>query len=158
MKIKIGNYPTYRFYHRWLGRFAPKQKVSVKIDPWDTWSMDHTLACIVLPMLKQFKEIKQSSHQVDLKDVPESLHQSDNELEDDGVHEQWDYIIDEMIWAFEQKCRDDWESDYYKYEDDTSKPFVYKLVWKDEKGKKAHQDRMTNGFRLFGKYYEGLWD
>ena len=150
MKIKIGNYPTYRFYHRWLGRFAPKQKVSVKIDPWDTWSMDHTLACIVLPMLKQFKEIKQSSHQVDLKDVPESLHQSDNELEDDGVHEQWDYIIDEMIWAFEQKCRDDWESDYYKYEDDTSK-------WDDEKGKKDHQDRMSNGFRLFGKYYEGLW-
>ena len=21
-----------------------------------------------------------------------------------------------------------------------------------------HQKRMTNGFRLFGKYYEGLWD
>ena len=155
MKIKIGNYPTYRFFYRWLGRFAPKQKVSVKIDPWDTWSMDCTLAHIVLPKLKQFKEIKQSSHQVEPKDVPKALHQSDN---DNVVHEQWDYIIDEMIWAFEQKCRDDWESDYYKYEDDTSKPFVYKLVWKDEKGKKAHQDRMSNGFRLFGKYYEGLWD
>ena len=25
----------------------------VKIDRWDTWSMDHTLALIVLPMLKQ---------------------------------------------------------------------------------------------------------
>ena len=137
MKIKIGNYPTYRFFYRWLGRFAPKQKVSVKIDRWDTWSMDCTLAHIVLPMLKQFKEINQAwggSPQVDLKDVPESLHQSDNELEDDGIHEQWDYIIDEMIWAFEQKCSDDcWPS-------------------------KNHQDRMTNGFRLFGKYYERLWD
>ena len=133
MKIKIGNYPTYRFFYRWLGRFEPKQKVYVKIDRWDTYSMDCTLACIVLPMLKQFKEIKQSSPLVDLKDVPESLHQSDNELEDDGVHEQWDYIIDEMIWAFEQKCRDNWEL------------------------AKDHQDRMTNGFRLFGKYYEGLW-
>ena len=133
MKIKIGNYPTYRFFYSWLGRFAPRQKVSVKIDRWDTWSMDYTLACIVLPMLKQFKERNMGSPQVDLKDVPESLHQSDNELEDDGVHEQWNYIIDEMIWAFEQKCRDDgWPS-------------------------KVHQDRMTNGFRLFGKYYEGLW-
>jgi len=155
LKIKIGNYPTYRFFYRWLGRFAPKQKVSVKIDRWDTWSMDCTLAHIVLPMLKQFKEINQAwggSPQVDLKDVPESLHQSDNELEDDGVHEQWNYIIDEMIWAFEQKCSDDWESEFYKYENDT-----LKLVWNDEKGRIAHQDRMTNGFRLFGKYYEGLW-
>ena len=25
----------------------------VKIDRWDTWSMDHTLAHIILPMLKQ---------------------------------------------------------------------------------------------------------
>ena len=25
-------------------------------------------------------------------------------------------------------------------------------------GMKRHQDRMSNGFRLFGKYYEGLWD
>ena len=133
MKIKIGNYPTYRFYHRWLG-LEPKQKISVKIDPWDTWNMDCTLAYIVLPMLKQLQETKHGSHQVDLKDVPESLHQSDNELEDDGIHEQWDYIIDEMIWAFEQKCRDDWEL------------------------AKDYQDRMTNGFRLFGKYYEGLWD
>ena len=27
----------------------------VKIDKWDTWSMDHTLGLIVLPMLKQLK-------------------------------------------------------------------------------------------------------
>ena len=133
MKIKIGNYPTYRFYHRWLG-LEPKQKISVKIDPWDTWNMDCTLAYIVLPMLKQLQETKHGSHQVDLKDVPESLHQSDNELEVNSTDEQWDYIIDEMIWVFEQKCRDDWEL------------------------AKDYQDRMTNGFRLFGKYYEGLWD
>ena len=25
----------------------------VKIDRWDTWSMDHTLALIIVPMLKQ---------------------------------------------------------------------------------------------------------
>ena len=28
----------------------------------------------------------------------------------------------------------------------------------DDEGIKAHQKRITNGFRLFGKYYEGLWD
>jgi hypothetical protein len=54
-------------------------------------------------------------------------------------------VLDEMIWAFEQKCRDDWMSDY-----DYNK-------W-DSEGAKAHQERMSNGFRLFGKYYENLWD
>jgi hypothetical protein len=29
--------------------------IRVKIDRWDTWSMDHTLSYIVLPMLKQLK-------------------------------------------------------------------------------------------------------
>jgi hypothetical protein len=28
----------------------------------------------------------------------------------------------------------------------------------DWDGMKAEQTRITNGFRLFGKYYEGLWD
>ena len=28
----------------------------------------------------------------------------------------------------------------------------------DQPGLKAHQDRKANGFRLFGKYYQGLWD
>ena len=33
-----------------------QRKIKVKIDPWDTWNMDHTLALIVLPMLRQLKE------------------------------------------------------------------------------------------------------
>ena len=28
----------------------------------------------------------------------------------------------------------------------------------DKEGLDAHQDRKTNGFRLFGKYYQALWD
>jgi len=28
----------------------------------------------------------------------------------------------------------------------------------DREGANAHQERMTNGFKLFGKYYENLWD
>jgi hypothetical protein len=28
----------------------------------------------------------------------------------------------------------------------------------DNEGKKAYHDRITNGYRLFGKYYESLWD
>jgi hypothetical protein len=128
--------------------------------------MDHTLALIVLPMLKQLKETKHSAPSVDDKDVPKELKSTsappqENEWDtDDNYFKRWDYVLDEMIWAFEQKCHDDWESDYYKFEEGAGDgfPFGYKLVLEDEKGRKAHQKRISNGLKLFGKYYEGLWD
>ena len=129
MKVKIGNYPTHRFYHNWLYSwfgYSPSQSIKVKIDKWDTWSMDHTLSHIILPMLIQLKAT-QHGHPANL------------------TEKGWNDILDEMIWAFEQKYRDDWMRDY-----DYNK-------W-DSDGATAHQKRMTNGFKLFGKYYENLWD
>jgi len=155
------------FYNvfNWLWFDRRQQKIKVHIDPWDTWSMDHTLAHIVLPMLIQLKETKHGGPFVDLKDVPKELHgnkltkkQKDNGEVDDKHFERWDWVLDEMIWAFEQKTLDSWEEQYYKYEDDPTAQFGVKCVWSDDEGRKAHQERMSNGFRLFGKYYENLWD
>ena len=39
----------------------------VKIDEWDTWSMDSTLADIILPMLKQLRASKHGSGYVDMR-------------------------------------------------------------------------------------------
>ena len=147
-----------------------KQTVKVHIDPWDTWSMDHTLAPIIVPMLKQLKESKHGAPNVDLEDVPENLRPTEEDIENyaqDGATDtkffaRWDWVMDEMIWSFEQKCRDNWEEDYYKYEDDPTNTeglgLGIKLVWENREGQQAHQERMNNGFRLFGKYYEALWD
>ena len=155
------------FYNvfNWLWFDRSQQKIKVHIDPWDTWSMDHTLAHIVLPMLIQLKETKHGGPFVDLKDVPKELHgkkltkkQKDNGEVDDKHFERWDWVLEEMIWAFEQKTLDSWEEQYYKYEDDPTAQFGVKCVWSDDEGRKAHQERMSNGFRLFGKYYENLWD
>ena len=158
MKVRIGNYPNWRFYHHWLYDwfgYAPKQKTSIRIDKFDTWSMDDTLALIILPMLVQLKESKHGAPAVEFKDVPEELMPPDAEAvkklymengeTDKNFFKRWDYVLDEMIWAFEQKCRDDWMEDYYYNK------------W-DQEGVKAHQARMSNGFKLFGKYYENLWD
>ena len=49
------------------------QKIKVRIDKWDTWSMDHTLAHIVLPMLVQLKETKHGAPYVDPDDCPKDL-------------------------------------------------------------------------------------
>ena len=140
------------------------QKINVRIDNYDTWSVDHTLSHIIAPMLKQLKATKHGSPFVDDKDVPEELRSTNaepkkEEWDVDSNHEKrWDWVLDEMIWSFEQKVRDDWQEDYYKYEDDPTATFGLKLVWEDRDGRKAHQERMSNGFKLFGKYYEALWD
>ena len=145
MKVNIENYTD----------DGEDQVVEVSIDPWDTWSMDHTLAHIILPMLKQLKETKHGAPAVEFKDVPEELMPPDAEAVkklymengeiDENFFKRWDYVLDEMIWAFEQKCRDNWMEDYHYNKWDTD-------------GANAHQARMSNGFRLFGKYYENLWN
>jgi hypothetical protein len=153
----------------------------VKIDKYDTWSMDHTLSLIILPMLKQLKATKHGAPNVDDEDVPEELKSTsapakENEYDVDANHfKRWDWILDEMIWAHEQKNKDDWSDQFYTGVADyihveVEEPHekfgkVYRMEHGpnhtqqvDWDGMKAHQDRMRNGMRLFGKYYEGLWD
>lgn len=161
----------------------------VKIDRWDTWSMDHTLGHIILPMLKQLQATKHGSPLVDIEDVPEELRAistsdyddqktfefyHEDKIEDEMVHKRWDWVMNEMIFAFEHLMDDSWEDAY--------RSGVIDIKWvEDEKeynGQKLHRmergpndtykcdydgmqkvyDRMNNGFRLFGKYYRGLWD
>ena len=128
MKVRIGPYRKNRAEH-------------VEIEPHDTWSMDHTLAMIIHPMLVQ---LKATTH-----GYPSTT-----------TEQEWDQILDEMIWAFEQKCRDNWEDDYLGdyVEDQKNGSMVGSFKWIDHEGLKTHQERMSNGFRLFGKYYENLWD
>ena len=123
----------------------------IKIDRYDTWSMDHTLADIILPMLKQLNVEKHGAPFVDDEDVPDELKSTSappkkNEWDTDDNHfKRWDWVMNEMIYAFESKTKD-WDEAYYRGD----------VV--DWDGMRAHQKRITNGYRLFGKYYEGLWD
>lgn len=164
-----------------------KRKVKVHIDYYDVWSADHTLAMIIAPTLKKLKEHQHGYPHVDNEDVPEHLQitKEDREkLEHDGTvdskHEaRWNYVLDEMIWAFEQHA-DPYDGDNefhhnpeqlemtfaplednpnlstmgFNYQKDPTKP----AYWVDREGKKNHHERMNNGVRLFAKYYEALWD
>ena len=140
--------------------------VQIVIHKWDTWSMDHTLSLIIHPMLIQLKETKHGAPFVDNEDVPEEWRMSEEELDkfnddgtsDDKFFKRWDWILDEMIWTFEQKCKDKWEDDYYGPYIDNPEGGLGYFEWIDRDGLKTHQDRMNNGFRLFGKYFENLWD
>tara|TARA_R110000787_G_scaffold41899_2_gene103111 strand:+ start:547 stop:933 length:387 start_codon:yes stop_codon:yes gene_type:complete len=128
MKVNIGDYPN--------------PSVEVQIDKQDTWSMDYTLAHVILPMLIQLKETKHGSPFTDDADVPEELHSTvdgpkKNKWDtDSNFHKRWDWIMDEMIWAFTEKCKDHWDVSVLE----------------------ARQKRMTHAFSMFGRYYENLWD
>ncbi len=163
-----------------LDRIHPKINY-VKIDRWDTWSMDHTLALIVLPMLRQLKADKHGAPNVDDEDVPEGLNlrsteapAKENEWDVDANHfKRWNWVLDEMIQAFECKVDDHWEERYstgvsdYQFVKEPHEKFgtVSRMVdgpnhtrKTDWEALKAHEARNKNGYRLFGKYYEALWD
>jgi hypothetical protein len=142
----------------------------VKIDRWDTWSMDHTLAHIIVPMLKQLQKDKHGAPSVDDEDVPDDLKSTAvPEVEegdtDSNFFLRWDWVLNEMIWAFEQKLLDDDESPFFDHSENNPDSFPWnekgeyvsktKVDWE---GLKSHQARKDNGFRLFGKYYQALWD
>jgi hypothetical protein len=157
----------------------------VKIDNYDTWSMDSTLTPIILPMLKQLKETKHGAPFTEDADVPERLRsttkaaiKSKKESWDTDCNhfKRWDWILDEMIWAFEQLADDDWEAQFHtgtsdiiwvpsKELDAKGKPLTYEMKsgpkdtrkW-DKKGYMKHSARIDNGTRLFGKYFRALWD
>jgi hypothetical protein len=152
----------------------------VKIDRYDTWSMDHTLADIILPMLKQLQKEKHGAPHVDDEDVPMELQSwtspAKDEYDTDGNHfARWDYVLNEMIFAFECKVDDTWQDKFSSGEfdkktvacqwDENGKAKMYEWIdgpkhtYKlDFDGMQEVQKRITNGFRLFGKYYEALWD
>lgn len=144
-----------------------KRKVKVRIDKYDTWNMDHTLALIALPMLKQLKATKHGSPLVDDEDVPhlvkkpkkskksvpEDVHKIAMDEEDmhDDWHVRWEWVMDEMIYAFEMELDEDWDMRIYEKHGEDWPPEALAE-------RKAIQERISNGFRLFGKYYQGLWD
>lgn len=176
------NLPTTLLYKflLWIDN-KKTRKVSIKIDKYDTWSMDNTLSLIIVPMLKQLRDTKHGSPYIDPMDVPEHLHSDPDRIKinEDGkvekwdpdykVHERWDWVLDEMIYAFECELDEGWDNQFYSGEHD--------ILWEklengcsemkkgpndtwtvDKEAMNLAWDRRNNGRRLFAKYYHNLWD
>jgi hypothetical protein len=196
VKVFIGGFPG--------PRSKKTRKVNVRIDKEDTWSLDHTLAYIIHPALIQLKATKHGSPMTDDEDVPDHLKATapavDEENKDSGTYEgsaaetnifvRWDWIMDEMIWAFAQILDDNAEDKFHTGEmdmiwipmdkdhkelgagirlDEKGDKYPEAEFWRmadgpnhshktDREGLEAHSKRVANGFRLFGKYYQALWD
>lgn len=159
------------YFIRPLNRFMRKiwLKDKIRIDDEDTWNLDSTLSRIMLPALIRLKELKHGSPVVAPEDVPDDLKAAD-------CHAQWDFIMSEMIWAFEQLNDENCDVQFYhnrgqletsceplpsggskmifNRQKDPSKPKYYI----DREGLDAHWRRVDRGLVFFGKYYRSLWD
>lgn len=155
-----------------------KRKVKVHVERYDVWGLDSTLAYIILPALKKLKETKHGAPFTNDEDVPDHVKSTsappkENEWDTDALHfERWDWILDEIIWTFEQIHPDyDWEDQYRTGEvdidfntestDGITRPvkFIESPDYHvDYDGMRKHQDRINAGLCLFGKYYQALWD
>ena len=126
-----------------------ERKIKIQLDPYDTWSLDHTLALIIHPMLVQLKATNHGFFMSDPEDAPTigKGDETDYGHSDSLAEQRYNWIMDELIWTFERLAKDD---DYELY-------YTKEHGW-DREGKHASNKRIENGLRLFGKYYRGLWD
>jgi len=151
------------------------RQLDIQIDKYDTWCMDNTLAHIIVPMLKQLRE-DTHGYPSDFIDDESDWSQQKGfegngfEYPEDSGFDKWKATLDKMIWAFEQVIDDDWEDQYRTGEIEFDcVPCEDSDHWQlvkgdgdtstaDYDGMRKHQERMQEGFDLFGKYYRNLWD
>lgn len=163
-----------------------ERKIDVKIDPWDTYSMDHTAALIILPMLLQLLKTKhgvpsafvtRTGGDTDGNYCFDFIKEDENEVFD-KLCEKWEEVLEKIVWSFQQIVAEDYDSKYHHGKMKIGwKPVqlpnpvtglveeMYEMVdenpeehWYDHVGHRLHEDRIQEGLELFGKYYRSLWD
>jgi len=115
------------------------QAIAQTIDVEELYDLDVTIARFILPRLMMFKERCEYPRRMKL------------------THEQWNEILDKMIYAFERiACQTEEETPEYKA--------YIKAIWNNEEdlvdlkhAAKASLKPITEGLSLFHKYYRNLW-
>ena len=130
MKVTLGKYK----------KNGSKRTTKVQIDPWDTWSLDSNLALIIHPALVEFKR-ELESHPAQFESI-----------------EEWKAVLDKMIFSFDSASRDDSEDEFYS--GDFTEPFFgpESTIKIDFDGLEAHYKKVQEGFELFGKHFQSLWN
>jgi len=142
-------YYKYSDIKRWF--ISTYQLIRYGVADEECWSLDGTFTRFILPRLKHFKKMNRCSYHPDL------------------TPEQWENVIDELIWTFE----------YMSDNGETINPMP--LLWKPSEDMREYlnrektveekdrlnewmkknvelQQRKQKGLELFAKYYCHLWD
>jgi len=133
MKVDIGKYNSNNI----------KRKELIIIHAFDTWSLDHTLALVIVPALKKFREAPGGTPGgfVDhLKGKPTEKNWA-------AAHRRWLKIIDAMIWSFEQSL--DETSGYGQYYTDGDF---------NKRKYNVYTTKIRKGLNYFAEYFDCLWN
>lgn len=130
-----------------------ERKIHVKIESFDVWNLDQTFALIAYPALQQLKKSKQgipsSFSAVGGEDYTGQqcfdFYAATNEWFELRV-EQWNAVLDKMIWAFHEIAFEPGENKYYPEGGEY-----------DHIGLMKYNDRLQEGLDLFAKHYMSLW-
>lgn len=132
MKVNIGKFPK---------DFNKPRSIKIKVEKWDTWNLDHTLALIVHPCLVQLKEQKGGTP-VQFCEFDET----GNIVDSDAADKRWDDALDKMIWSFEQVANGEKDDPISSnsFNNDTTDH----VLW---------HKRLQEGLDLFGNHFRSLW-
>lgn len=105
-----------------MNKRIAKKKGLAKIQDNELWSLDFTLAKYILPRLEKYRNMERMSY-------PSKL----------SGEEEWNDILDKMIYAFKYVI----ERDNFYFDYDTEKERIKKY---------------KEGMNLFAEYFMELWD
>lgn len=117
----------------------PLKKDKIEIHDYDLWNLDVSLATIIVPCLKRFKE-KNINISPFNEDLPQHLHHDRLGTTDEDFEKgkkASEYILNEMIWAFETISDGNYGFSEHDYMN--------------------NMKRLDKGLKLFAKYYRHLW-
>ena len=106
----------------------------------EVYYADRTIASFIYQLLKRYK----SANRVHYPGYDEA-----------ETPEEWEAMLDEFIWLFDQIARGSPDSPVIKCNDTYKDEAEYKQVMSDEK---AYEKRGREAMRLFAKFYSELWD
>ena len=101
--------------------------------PDECWNLYHTIAVFILPRLVFFKENYGD------KFTPASIKELSNE--------EWQKILDKMIWSFTQVAKEDFDEP----------PQEYLKNYEYYEACKAYEQDIDEGLDLFREYFLALW-
>jgi hypothetical protein len=176
----------------WVGDFCQwiydkrQRTVKIRIDKYDSWNADSTIALIAAPLLKQLKATNHGMPgglvecpEFDLEktrfynevmgrwSTPNSVSVEQDEADRKRCEEIWGEIQDEMIFALEAINDDKGESQFYSADFGMVSGEKDKITnctsctftgEVDREGLAAYHKRVNNGLVLFGRYFQNLWD
>ena len=153
------------------------RRTNIHIDDYDTWNAHNTASMILYPLLKRLNETNVGYFYVKDEDAPEQFHSKYSTSNEHGwdtlAIKRYEYVMEEILFALKSD-NEDWEEQFRtgNYDlraepsewDENGNPTVYKMVdgpnhtaKVDFEGIKKYQERIDNGFRLMGVYYQSLW-